>query len=154
MARLLFVGMLVGALMAAAIAFGARAQATGTANHPTKCFGEKPDQNRWDDPGGSFLVLTPHHDVVIGSNWADHIEGRGGREYICALYSKEGDPPDEVLGGKGADKLNGGKGPDDIRGGPGNDLLKGGRGKDHGRGGTGFDTCVSIEVPRSCEVTR
>lgn len=154
MSRLLFVAVLAGALMAAAIAFGPRAQATGTANHPTKCFGEKPDQNRWDDPGPVSLVLTPHHDVVIATNWGDHIEGRGGRDYICALYSKEGGPPDEVLGGKGADKLNGGRGRDDIRGGAGNDLLKGGRGRDRGRGGPGFDTCVSIAVPRSCEIIR
>lgn len=129
--------------------------------------------NRWDDPGGSFLILTPHHDVVIASNWADHVEGRGGRDYICALASQQGDPPDEVLGGDGADKLNGGRsrdhirggpgndlligggrGRDDIRGGPGDDILKGGLGRDHGRGGAGFDTCVSVEVARSCEVIR
>jgi RTX calcium-binding nonapeptide repeat (4 copies) len=154
MFRTLMGGALLVAAVCAATALGPGAQASGTADHPTKCFGEKPDQNRWDDPGGSFLALTPHHDVVIASNWGDHIEGWGGRDYICALNSIEGDPPDEVHGGKGADKLNGGRGRDDIRGGAGNDLLKGGRGRDHGRGGAGFDTCVSIEVPTSCEVIR
>jgi Ca2+-binding RTX toxin-like protein len=98
-------------------------------------------------------LLLRKRNTLIGFNLtASNRMGR--RDYICALNRVEGDPPDEVLGGKGADKLNGGRGADEIRGGPGNDLLKGGRGRDHGRGGPGFDTCVRIEVPRSCEVVR
>jgi Ca2+-binding RTX toxin-like protein len=144
-----FISVCVGA----AIVFGAPAQANQSTPHPTKCFGEKAEVNRWNDPGGSFLFLTNGHDVVIASNYADHIEGRGGRDFICARGNFDG-AQDEVLGGKGADKLNGGRGSDDLRGGAGNDLLVGGPGHDEGRGGLGRDTCVSIEVRMSCEVVR
>jgi hypothetical protein len=51
----------------------------------TKCFGELADENRSHDPGGSFLVETDGHDVVIGSEFADHIEGRGGRDFLCGI---------------------------------------------------------------------
>lgn len=119
------------------------------AGHVTKGFGATPDQNRSHDPGGSFLVLTDGHDVVIGSEFGDHIEGRGGRDFICGIGGQ-----DELLGGRRADKLSSGRGADDIFGGRGNDILKGGSGTDHGSGGPGWDICVSIEVRKSCEEVR
>jgi hypothetical protein len=127
-----------------------------TAHHITKCFGERPTQrNRSHDPSGSFLVGTPQHDVIIASQDGDHIEGRGGRDFICGLAN--GDDPEfleDILGGRGSDKLNGGKGRDNLVGHSGNDLLKGGPGRDRGKGGPGRDVCVDIERRRSCEVVR
>jgi hypothetical protein len=149
MLRILIALGLVAATVGAAIAFGPSANA----GHVTKCFGETADVNRSHDSGGSFLVGTAGHDVIIASDFADHIEGRGGRDFICSRANRDG-AEDEVLGGEKADKLNGGRGNDDLRGGGGDDLLKGGRGRDHGAGGPGRDTCVSIEVRVSCEVVR
>jgi Ca2+-binding RTX toxin-like protein len=119
------------------------------AGHITKCFGESPDQNRSHDPGGSFLLLTDGNDVVVGSPFADHIEGLGGRDFICGIGGG-----DELLGGARGDKLSGGRGRDDLFGGSGDDLLRGGAGRDHGSGGPGRDVCVDIEVRSSCEVVR
>jgi Ca2+-binding RTX toxin-like protein len=145
MQRLVLVATTLVVSLAAAIWLGPGADA----GHITKCFGETPDQNRSHDPGGSFLRLTAGRDVVIGSRFGDHIEGRDGRDFICAIGGS-----DELLGGKKADKLSGGRGHDDIFGGGGDDLLKGGSDRDHGYGGPGHDVCVDIEVRRSCEVVR
>jgi uncharacterized membrane protein len=90
MTRFLIAAALVGALIGGAIAFGPRAQVSGKADHPTKCFGAKADVNRCDDPGGSLFVGTPRHDVIIASSFADHIEGRGGRDFICTRGNVEG----------------------------------------------------------------
>jgi Ca2+-binding RTX toxin-like protein len=145
----LLLGVLVSGLWMAS-SFGPAAEAS----HVTKCFGKRPTQmNRSHDPSGSFLVGTARQDVIISSEWGDHIEGRGGPDFICALGGNEGES-DEVLGGPGSDKLNGGTGPDTIRGGKGNDLLRGGTGHDQGSGGPGFDTCVNIEDRTSCEVVK
>jgi Ca2+-binding RTX toxin-like protein len=140
---------LIAATSMLALAAAIWLESGAEAGHITKCFGESPDQNRSHDPGGSFLVLTAGHDVVVGSPFADHIEGRGGRDFICAIGGS-----DELLGGRRADKLSGGRGPDDIFGGRGDDLLKGGAGQDHGNGGPGRDVCASIEIRTSCEVVR
>jgi Ca2+-binding RTX toxin-like protein len=155
---------------------------TAEAGHVTRCFGKRPDINRSHDPSGSFLVGTAGRDVIIASEAGDHIEGRGGRDFICALGDLDAGEDDEILGGTGSDKLSGGRGKDrivagegddlltggsnrdrgeggsggteELIGGKGDDVLKGGRGRDRGRGGPGWDTCVDIEVRRSCEVVR
>jgi Ca2+-binding RTX toxin-like protein len=143
-------GLVLTASLVLLAAFAANwLQPRADASHINNCFGATPDQNRSHDPGGSFLVLTAGHDVVVGSPFGDHIEGRNGRDFICVIGGQ-----DELIGGPWSDKLSGGRGADVILGGGGDDLLRGGAGRDHGNGGRGRDVCVSIEVPRSCEVVR
>jgi Ca2+-binding RTX toxin-like protein len=142
----LLAGLLISSLVAVS-ALGGEAEA----GHVKRCFGKRPDVNRSHDPSGSFLVLTSGSDVLIASEFADHIEGRGSPDFICARGSGDGGD-EEVFGEAGNDRLNGGAGPDLLVGGAGNDLLRGGPGRDRGRGGPGRDTCVDIEVRRSCEV--
>jgi Ca2+-binding RTX toxin-like protein len=140
--------LVLGSLATTMLVVVAIGQPRADANHITRCFGKRPTQmNRSHDPNGSFLVGTAGSDVIIASRFADHIEGKGGRDFICALG---GD--DEVIGGTEDDKLSGGHGPDTIRGGGGSDLLKGGPASDTGNGGAGSDTCVSIENRSSCEI--
>jgi Ca2+-binding RTX toxin-like protein len=140
---------LAASTLVLAVSAGSGLQPRAEASHITKCFGQSPDQNRSHDPSGSSLVLTSGHDVVIGSPFTDHIEGRGGRDFICAIGGG-----DEVSGGRRADKLSGGRGADEIFAGRGDDLLKGGAGQDHGNGRPGRDICVDIEIRTSCEVVR
>jgi Ca2+-binding RTX toxin-like protein len=74
--------------------------------------------------------------VIVGTNTADFIDGRGGDE----LYGLDG--RDTLLGRDGNDTLSGGRGPDTLVGGPGDDLIFGGGGNDAIRGGPGNDTIV------------
>jgi Ca2+-binding RTX toxin-like protein len=116
------------------------------ANHIGRCFGKRPDLDYSHGGGAVFLRGTPGPDVLIGSLFADHIEGRGGADRICAIGGG-----DEVLGGRGNDRLSGGRASDEISGGRGADLLNGGLATDAGDGGAGNDTCRRIEQPQSCE---
>ena|SRR5215208_1946767 len=57
--------------------------------------------------GSGTMTGTPANDLIIGSTWADTIDGLGG--------------DDCILGGGGDDSLTGNDGNDVCLGGPGND---------------------------------
>lgn len=77
---------------------------------------------------------TAGDDRIIGSDWADLIEGQGGNDQI---FGMGGD--DTIAGGAGQDSLEGGAGRDQMDGGAGNDTLLGGADDDLLIGGTGAD---------------
>ncbi|MBL8660604.1 MAG: hypothetical protein JNM75_12705 [Rhodospirillales bacterium] len=64
--------------------------------------------------------------VIIGTSYADGLDGRGGN--------------DRIFGDYGDDLIYGGSGNDSLAGQAGNDTLWGGVGNDHLGGGTGNDT--------------
>lgn len=66
------------------------------------------------------------HEVIVGTEYRDYIEARGG--------------DDTIYGEGGDDILNGGGGIDRIYGGAGNDLIDTGEGPDLADGGAGDDT--------------
>jgi len=124
--------------------------------------------------GGKFPTLigtsiddeiegTDGADVIAGLEDRDRIDGMGGDDIICG-----NDAVDFLTGGGGNDTLYGGSGRDRLKGQDGNDLLfgntgddrlaghrgkdvlNGGQGEDRGVGGAGPDSCISIEIERSC----
>ncbi|MFN3847026.1 MAG: calcium-binding protein, partial [Paracoccaceae bacterium] len=74
-------------------------------------------------------------DLLIGTVWADDIDGDAGDDNIDG---RDGD--DVISGGDGHDHLLGGAGHDTIFGGRGNDILMGQDGDDHLFGGDGDDS--------------
>lgn len=78
-------------------------------------------------------VPTAGHDVVLGTEGDDVIDGLGGADFICALG---GD--DTLVGGSGNDLLVGMGGDDEISGGSGADYILGDL--DFGTGAPGADT--------------
>lgn len=80
------------------------------------------------------VVLTPGHDVFIGTAYDDDIDGKAGNDIIDARAGN-----DVVDGGEGDDHLQGGAGDDQLFGGLGNDVIFGGHGNDIIGGGQGDD---------------
>lgn len=93
-------------------------------------------------PGLSYSVTTTDLDLVpgdtsgtvsttvfpctiLGSAFADHLDGTPGPDRICGLVG-----PDWINGGPGDDYIDGGRGNDFIIGGPGHDTILGGSGYD------------------------
>jgi Ca2+-binding RTX toxin-like protein len=73
-------------------------------------------------------------EAVLGTNWADQIDGLAGDDIIDGLG---GD--DFILGGDGDDIIVAGAGHDVVFAGAGNDVVLGGEGNDHIAGGEGDD---------------
>jgi hypothetical protein len=109
------------------------------------------------------LVGTGGRDVIAGLDGADTIEGLGGGDLLCGNEARDliigGPGPDWMYGAKGNDRLKGDGGDDHAFGGSGNDrlaghrgkdVLDGGKGTDRGIGGAGPDSCISIEIEKSC----
>jgi hypothetical protein len=71
---------------------------------------------------------------VMGTPFADRIQGRSGNDFICGFG---GD--DVICGGPGADTIHGGDGDDEIQGDVGDDVLFGDDGIDTLIGGAGND---------------
>lgn len=85
-----------------------------------------------DGPGG-----TVFDDWLVGTRWADDIDGRGGDDLI------EGLGGDDLLAGRdGFDEIYGDGGRDTVTGGNGRDFLDGGPGRDRVGGGDGTDTLI------------
>ena len=79
--------------------------------------------DHWFVKGGSLPVLA--HDVVVGRNAVDNIDGMGGRDALAGLGGA-----DRLYGGDAADRLWGGTGQDELSGGFGADAMRGGLGGD------------------------
>src|SRR5207302_1080064 len=83
---------------------------------------------------------------LIGSSFADYIDGLGGKDWIEGLGGDDvivgGTGNDDLLAGLGNDTLDGGAGDDTLEGDFGDDVLRGGPGMDQLYGGPGVDTYV------------
>lgn len=81
------------------------------------------------DGGGSTVTAlrfgTAGPDYLVGTRYADLIEGLGGNDDLEGLRAA-----DTLLGGPGDDYVGGGRGADVVRGGSGYDVCFGGRGAD------------------------
>ena len=108
------------------------------------CRGLEATIDHSDAAGPVTIRGTSGADVIVGSRFADQIDGRRGADVICG-----GRGNDRITGGNGADVLVGGNGRDDLRGGGGADLLIGGRGNDDCRGNGSRN-----DVARGCENRR
>ncbi|WP_416672926.1 calcium-binding protein [Egbenema bharatensis] len=102
------------------------------------------------------LVSTNRINVIRGTNGSDDLIGGRGRDRLIGLG---GD--DDLIGGAGNDILIGGDGDDDLFGGAGNDILRGGNGQDDLVGGSGRDTLIGgagrdtfILQPRGNDIIR
>lgn len=86
---------------------------------------------------------TAGPDVILGTNAANTINGRGGDDVICGLGGPdiiEGGPGNDlILAGAGADTVRGEGGRDHLVGGDGGDTLQGGGDQDFLDGGVGAD---------------
>ena len=86
---------------------------------------------------------TNSHDVILGTEGADVIDGLDGRDTICALGGDDiinaGQGRDWVDAGAGDDEIEAGQGADIVEAGAGNDVVVGGRGNDTIFGGSGDD---------------
>jgi Ca2+-binding RTX toxin-like protein len=98
-------------------------------------------------------VGTPGDDVIVASDLSNTIDGRAGRDTICALGGEDTifgfDGGDTVFAGRAGDALYGEDGRDELRGQDGADFFAGGSGRDRCLGGPGVDTGGS-----SCEERR
>ncbi len=94
------------------------------------------DLNQGDKP-------TRGHDVILGTQGPDTINGKKGDDIICGWGGndtiKGSAGSDTIFGGNGNDKVKGGGGKDTIHGGQDDDILAGGGGKDVINGGNGDD---------------
>jgi Ca2+-binding RTX toxin-like protein len=72
--------------------------------------------------------------VLLGSTWADEIDGKGGDDSIDARAGR-----DVIDGGTGDDRIVAGDGDDVVFGGEGDDIVFGGAGQDYISGGSGND---------------
>lgn len=89
-------------------------------------------------PVAEHIVLTEGDDPYVSYEYRDHavfVEALGGNDAVVGSQFA-----DILEGGAGNDYLNGGAGNDDIAGGAGNDRILGGAGDNTLRGGTGDDT--------------
>ena len=86
---------------------------------------------------------TNSHDVILGTEGADVIDGLDGRDTICALGGDDiinaGQGRDWVDAGAGDDEIEAGQGADIVLAGAGDDVVVGGRGNDTITGGSGDD---------------
>ena len=86
---------------------------------------------------------TNSHDVILGTEGPDVINGLDGRDTICALGGDDiinaGQGRDTVFAGAGRDSIEGGQGEDTLAGQGGADFIAGGRGADTILGGAGAD---------------
>lgn len=85
-----------------------------------------------NNPGSNNRI-----NVIRGTNSSDDLMGGRGRDRLIGLG---GD--DDLFGGAGNDILVGGNGDDDLFGGAGRDILRGGRGNDDLIGGAGRDILI------------
>ena len=96
---------------------------------------------------------TAGHDVIVGTEASETINGGGGNDVVCALGGNDrlsggngndrmfgGDGNDVIYGDAGADVVHGGSGNDGLSGGAGADALYGSAGGDKMYGGPDFDT--------------
>jgi Ca2+-binding RTX toxin-like protein len=125
MARSLWDGFAVAALVAALLAIGAGVAATAGA---APACGEAPETV------GRTIVGTPCADTIRAPRGITTVRGEGGDD---TLYGQRGN--DTLLGGDGEDRLYGGIGDDELRGGTGADRLSGGFGADFLDGEAGSD---------------
>lgn len=86
------------------------------------------------------LMGSERDDILVGTPFADAIEGYGGDDNIVA---RQGD--DLIAGGSGDDHIVAGSGDDTVWGGAGNDLIFGGLGADLISGGAGADRLYGDE---------
>jgi Ca2+-binding RTX toxin-like protein len=91
-----------------------------------------PEPDDADTEAGRNAALG---ETLVGSDWADVLDGRGGNDRIEA-----GRGNDTVFGGTGADTVLGGAGDDSLWGHSGDDLIDGHEGADSIGGGAGADT--------------
>jgi Ca2+-binding RTX toxin-like protein len=89
---------------------------------------------------GKFVIGGDGDDVIIGTEYDDHLYGGAGNDVI---YGLGGD--DLLDGGVGDDRLYGGAGDDRLYGGPGHDQLYGEQGDDLLHGGSGNDQLFGNE---------
>lgn len=86
---------------------------------------------------------TARADRLIGTNFIDFMEGKGGNDFLFGLGGNDimdGDSGNDLLdGGSGNDNMEGGLGADTLLGGAGNDILSGDDGNDVMNGGLGDD---------------
>lgn len=116
-----------------------------------------------NDTPTAKLMGEDGNDTLVGSYFADYIDGGAGNDVLSAskgndtLYGRAG--ADELVGKSGDDVLYGGKGADRMRGIDGSDRLIGGRGDDRADGGgygdggsdsASIDTCKA-EHKKRCE---
>ncbi|NJL36572.1 MAG: hypothetical protein HC840_09000 [Leptolyngbyaceae cyanobacterium RM2_2_4] len=94
--------------------------------------------------------------VIRGTNGDDDLIGGRGRDRLVGLGGE-----DDLFGRAGNDILVGGDGEDDLFGGSGNDVLAGGRGEDDLIGGAGRDRLIGgagrdtfVLQPRGNDVIR
>jgi len=89
-------------------------------------------------------IGTDGHDLLVGGDEDDAIDGKGGHDTIYGGTGDDtlrGDGGDDILyGGDGDDELGGGTGRDRLSGGDGQDLLTGAGGNDTLHGEAGNDT--------------
>ena len=88
-------------------------------------------------------VPTNTHDVILGTEGNDVINGLDGRDTICALGGDDvingGQGRDTIIAGTGNDVIEAGQGADFVNAGAGDDVVIGGRGNDEILGGAGDD---------------
>jgi Ca2+-binding RTX toxin-like protein len=88
----------------------------------------------------------PGRDRLIGTEFRDFIEGKGGSDVLFGLGGNDvmdGDAGNDTLfGGAGNDQMDGGTGNDRIFGDAGNDIISGDEGNDIMDGGAGNDRFV------------
>ncbi|MBD2093392.1 hypothetical protein H6F67_26455 [Microcoleus sp. FACHB-1515] len=89
------------------------------------------------DNNGGTPVITNGINEIRGTNGSDDLIGGRGRDRLIGLGGG-----DDLFGGAGNDILVGGDGEDDLFGGNGNDILRGGRGQDDLVGGAGRDMLI------------
>jgi Ca2+-binding RTX toxin-like protein len=96
--------------------------------------------------GGLPFDGTSNDDVIIGTNFRDDIDAKGGDDVVCSLGGnddvKGGNGEDSIFGDAGRDDLEGNSGGDFIAGGSQNDELRGGTQNDVLNGGGGTNTCT------------
>lgn len=120
-ARSLVVVSLVGVMLTSAT----------PANAAQYCFGRR-----------ATIVGTNGPDALYGRPYrTDVIVGLGGNDYISGGndYPENGNPPDFICAGPGADEVYGGPGADKMLGGDGADWLEGSFGGDYIDGNLGDD---------------
>ncbi len=107
---------------------------------PVFCNGLEVTINLQLNPGAQ---ATNSHDVILGTEGPDVIDGLDGRDTICALGGNDiinaGQGRDWVSAGNGNDVVEAGQGADIVFAGNGDDIVAGGRGNDEVTGGAGDD---------------
>jgi len=94
------------------------------------------------------IVGTSGPDVLYGRPYrTDVIVGLGGNDYISGGndYPENGNPPDFICAGLGADEVYGGPGADWMAGGDGADFLEGSFGSDTIDGNAGNDQVMDAD---------